>query len=113
MNKAGRDTPEAGPESALECRHDWFEKITLILADGGYAGTLVAWLRQHLQVALEIVKHRDAPTGFVVFVVCRRPAAWACVAVQHCCTAAKKALWDHPGGPLSWVRPEVLETPTF
>lgn len=55
-----------GARPALERLHDWYEKITLIWADGGYAGRLVAWAKEKLQLTLEIVKRNDDVSGFVV-----------------------------------------------
>ncbi|MFJ9034726.1 IS5 family transposase [Streptomyces sp. NPDC102274] len=43
-----------------------FPKITLVWADGGYAGRLVDWARQKLRLTLRIVKRSDDMTGFVV-----------------------------------------------
>jgi transposase len=40
--------------------------ISLVWADGGYAGRLVNWARQVLAVTLTIVKRSDDTTGFIV-----------------------------------------------
>ncbi|MET7481230.1 IS5 family transposase [Streptomyces sp. NPDC005648] len=53
--------------------------ITLVWADGGYTGGLVAWCRQKLVLTLEIVKRTDDMTGFVVLPrrwVAERTFAW-------------------------------------
>jgi len=43
-----------------------FSTITLIWADGGYAGRLVSWAHTVLALTLTIVKRSDDTTGFVV-----------------------------------------------
>ncbi|MGH3839742.1 MAG: IS5 family transposase, partial [Pseudonocardiaceae bacterium] len=43
-----------------------FSTITLVWADGGYAGRLVNWAYQVLALTLSIVKRNDDTTGFVV-----------------------------------------------
>ncbi|WP_375792348.1 transposase [Streptomyces rhizosphaericus] len=43
-----------------------FHKITLVWADGGYTGGLVTWVREKLQLTLQIVKRSDDMDGFVV-----------------------------------------------
>lgn len=43
-----------------------FKKITLVWADGGYAGRLVTWAMERPQLTLQIVKRSDDAAGFVV-----------------------------------------------
>ena len=43
-----------------------FSTITLVWADGGYAGRLVSWAHTVLALTLTIVKRTDDTTGFVV-----------------------------------------------
>jgi transposase len=43
-----------------------FSTITLVWADGGYAGRLVTWAAQALRLAVTIVKRTDDTKGFVV-----------------------------------------------
>lgn len=43
-----------------------FSTISLVWADGGYAGRLVTWASQVLALTLSIVKRSDDTTGFVV-----------------------------------------------
>jgi transposase len=50
----------------LEHLRHLHEKITLMWADGGCAGSLVAWAMTELQLTLQIVKRSDGITGFVV-----------------------------------------------
>jgi transposase len=50
----------------LERLRDRFKKITLVWADGGYAGRLVAWAKEKLRLTVQIVKRSDDVSGFVV-----------------------------------------------
>jgi transposase len=43
-----------------------FSTITVVWADGGYAGRLVSWAHTVLALTLTIIKRRDDTTGFVV-----------------------------------------------
>jgi transposase len=43
-----------------------FSTITLVWADGGYAGRLVSWAYQVLALTVTIVKRSDDTTGFAV-----------------------------------------------
>jgi transposase len=43
-----------------------FSTITLIWADGGYAGRLVSWVHQVLALTVTIIKRSDDTTGFTV-----------------------------------------------
>jgi transposase len=45
---------------------DRYRKITLVWADGGYAGRLVTWAAEQLRVTLQIVKRSEATSGIVV-----------------------------------------------
>jgi transposase len=46
---------------AKSCR-----RVQLVWADGGYAGKLVIWAKETLNLALTIVKRSDDTTGFTV-----------------------------------------------
>ncbi|MFD5656361.1 transposase [Streptomyces hirsutus] len=53
--------------------------ITLVWADGGYTGGLIAWCRNKLALTLQIVKRTDDTTRFVVLPrrwVAEHPFAW-------------------------------------
>jgi transposase len=50
----------------LQQLRDRFHRITLVWADGGYAGRLVAWAAEKLHLTVQIVKRSDDVTGFVV-----------------------------------------------
>ncbi|MFF8430620.1 IS5 family transposase [Streptomyces sp. NPDC016566] len=50
----------------LERLRKLYFSVRLVWADGGYAGRLVDWAAEKLQLALDIVKRSDDNTGFVV-----------------------------------------------
>jgi transposase len=43
-----------------------FATVSLVFADGGYAGRLVTWAKSVLALGIQIVKRSDATTGFEV-----------------------------------------------
>jgi transposase len=49
--------------TALRAR---FATVSLVFADGGYAGRLVVWARSVLALTIQIVKRTDTATGFEV-----------------------------------------------
>lgn len=54
-------------------------RITLVWADGAYAGSLVAWAREELGLSVQIVKRPDEVSGFVLIPrrwVVERTLAW-------------------------------------
>ena len=55
-----------GAYRLLALLRERFSTITLIWADGGYAGRLVSWARTVLALTLTIVKRSDNTSGFVV-----------------------------------------------
>lgn len=59
-----QDRDAAGP--LLERVRVRFRTIALVWADGAYAGRLVAWAQEKLQLTLQIVKRSDNTSGFVV-----------------------------------------------
>uniref|UniRef100_A0AAU2UVN6 IS5 family transposase n=1 Tax=Streptomyces sp. NBC_00003 TaxID=2903608 RepID=A0AAU2UVN6_9ACTN len=63
---AGNVTDCQAARTLLPPLRERFRKITLVWADGGYRGRLVAWAREKLQLTLEVVKRSDDMTGFVV-----------------------------------------------
>ncbi|MGW0501058.1 transposase [Streptomyces sp. NPDC003007] len=50
----------------LERLRKTYLSVRLVWADGGYAGRLVDWAAEKLQLTLDIVKRTDDTTGFVV-----------------------------------------------
>lgn len=50
----------------LERLRKTYFSVRLLWADGGYAGRLVDWAAEKLQLTLDIVKRTDDTTGFVV-----------------------------------------------
>jgi transposase len=55
-----------GAYRLLALLRERFSTITLVWADGGYAGRLVTWAHQVLALTLSIVKRSDDTSGFVV-----------------------------------------------
>jgi transposase len=55
-----------GAHSLLALLRQRFSTITLVWADGGYAGRLVVWARTVLRLSVSIVKRSDDVQGFVV-----------------------------------------------
>jgi Transposase DDE domain len=55
-----------GAFQLLALLRERFSTITLMWADGGYAGRLVSWAHTVLALTLTIVKRSDDTTGFVV-----------------------------------------------
>jgi transposase len=55
-----------GAHRLLALLRERFSTISLVWADGGYAGRLVSWACQVLALTLTIVKRSDDTTGFVV-----------------------------------------------
>lgn len=55
-----------GAHSLLGLVRERFSTISLVWADGGYAGRLVIWAQQVLHLAVTVVKRSDDTKGFVV-----------------------------------------------
>jgi transposase len=55
-----------GAHRLLALLRERFSTITLVWADGGYAGRLVSWAHTVLALTLTIVKRTEDTTGFVV-----------------------------------------------
>jgi len=55
-----------GAKLVLEYVRKGFRRLTLIWADGGYAGQLIEWTKKRLRCTLEIVKRSDDVKGFTV-----------------------------------------------
>jgi transposase len=65
VTAAGVQDRDAG-HRVLALLRERFSTITLIWADGGYAGRLVVWARAVLRLTVTIVKRSDDTSGFVV-----------------------------------------------
>jgi transposase len=63
---AGNVTDRQAARVLLPQLHARFWKITLVWADGGYAGRLVSFARRTLDLTVQIVRRRDTAAGFVV-----------------------------------------------
>jgi len=55
-----------GAKPVLERLKGRFARLSLIWADGGYAGQLIAWVKDFAAWTLEIVKRNDDLKGFHV-----------------------------------------------
>jgi len=55
-----------GAKLVLEYLRKGFRRLTLIWADGSYAGQLIEWTKKRLRCTLEIVKRSDDVKGFTV-----------------------------------------------
>lgn len=65
-----------------------YEELVKLWADGGYAGTLIAWAKETWNIDLEIVKRSDTVKGFVVLSkrwIVERTLAW----ISRCRRLAK------------------------
>ena len=62
---AARVQDHDGAQRLLALPRERFSTISLVWADGGYAGRLVAWAAAVLRLTVSIVKRSDTP-GFVV-----------------------------------------------
>ena len=92
-----------GARPALERLRDLFEKITLVWADGIYAGRLVGWAKEKLGLVLEIVKRRDDVKGFVVLPrrwVVERTLSWICQ--RRRCVRDYERLPEHHEAMVKW-----------
>ena len=68
-----------GAKLVLEPLADGLPRMERVWADGGYAGQLVAWVRDRCGWELEIVKRPEEATGFVVLPkrwIVERTFAW-------------------------------------
>ena len=55
-----------GAKLVFKRTRQWFTKLKLVWADGGYAGKLIAWVNRYYHWKLEIVKRTDDLKGFKV-----------------------------------------------
>lgn len=55
-----------GAHPLLALLRERFSTITLVWADGGYAGRLLRWAKSALRLTVTIIKRSDDTTGFVV-----------------------------------------------
>jgi transposase len=83
----------------LERLHRRFRKITLVWADGGYTGKLVAWAQRRLRLTVRVVKRTDDMSGFVVI-----PRRWVVERTLSWLMRSRRLVRDYE------TRPEVHET---
>ncbi|WP_067481094.1 IS5 family transposase [Nocardia amamiensis] len=92
-----------GARPALRQLRELFATLTLVWADGAYAGKLVGWARQHLALTLDIVKRSDDTTGFVVLPrrwVVERTLAW--ITRRRRCVRDNERLPEHHEAMVTW-----------
>ncbi|MET8779157.1 transposase [Nocardia sp. NPDC004654] len=92
-----------GARPALRQLRELFATLTLVWADGAYAGKLVGWAHQHLALTLDIVKRSDDTTGFVVLPrrwVVERTLAW--ITRRRRCVRDYERLPAHHEAMVTW-----------
>jgi transposase len=85
-----------GAHPLLALVREQFSTISLVWADGGYAGRLVAWATATLRLAVSVVKRAEDMTGFVVLPrrwVVERTFAW--ISKHRRCVRDYEALPAH------------------
>ncbi|MGW0633242.1 IS5 family transposase [Streptomyces sp. NPDC002758] len=93
-----------GARPALAFLRELYERITLVWADGGYAGKLVDWAQDKLRLTLEIVKRSDDAKGFVVLPrrwVVERTLSWICR--RRRCVRDYERLPEHHEAMVLWA----------
>jgi transposase len=91
-----------GARPSLSHLRELFETISLVWADGGYAGKLVTWAEEKLRITLEIVKRSDKP-GFVVLPrrwVVERTLSW--ISQRRRCVRDYERLPEHHEAMVKW-----------
>ncbi len=68
--------------------------ITLVWADGGYAGRLVTWATSVLTLTVQIVKRSDTTTGFTVL-----PRRWVVERTFSWITRHRRCVRDYETRP--------------
>lgn len=92
-----------GARPALRHLRELFETITLVWADGGYAGKLVDWAKDKLRLTLEIVKRSDDVKGFVLLPrrwVVERTLSW--IFQRRRCVRDYERLPEHHEAMVKW-----------
>lgn len=79
-----------GARPLLEAMGAAYPAVTLIWADGGYAGKLVAWAKSALRIALEIVRKPEGQRGFEVL-----PRRWVVERTLSWITACRRLDRDY------------------
>ncbi len=92
-----------GARPVLRHLRELFETITLVWADGGYAGKLVDWAREKLRLTVEIVKRSDDARGFQVLPrrwVVERTLSW--IFQRRRCVRDYERLPGHHEAMVKW-----------
>jgi transposase len=80
------------------------QRIKLVWADGGYAGKLLSWAKDHLGLGLQIVKRSDDAGGFVVLPrrwVVERTLGW--ISRHRRCARDYERLPQHHEAMVRWT----------
>ena len=80
------------------------QRIKLVWADGGYAGKLLSWTKDHLGLRLQIVKRSDDAEGFVVLPrrwVVERTLGW--ISRHRRCARDYERLPQHHEAMVRWT----------
>jgi transposase len=93
----------------LEHLRELFATITLIWADGGYAGRLVTWAKHQLHLTVQIVKRSDDTHGFVVLPrrwVVERTLSW--IFQRRRCVRDYERLPEHHEAMVKWAMIKLM-----
>ena len=72
--------------------------ITLVWADGGYAGKLVAWIQHHCRIVLEIVRKPEGQRTFEVL-----PRRWVVERTLSWLVRCRRLGRDYERLPEHWI----------
>jgi transposase len=86
-----------GAHRLLALLRERFSTISLVWADGGYAGRLVSWARQVLALTLTIVKRSEDTTGFIVL-----PRRWVVERTFGWLLRYRRLVRDYPNTTKPW-----------
>ena len=98
-----------GAHRLLALLRERFPTITLVWADGGYAGRLVTWAHGVLNLAVAIVKRTDNTAGFVVL-----PRRWVVERTFGWLTRHRRLVRDyerrpaHHGAMVWWATVTIM-----
>ncbi|WP_246023552.1 IS5 family transposase [Nocardia yunnanensis] len=93
-----------GARPALARLRDLFDTVSLVWADGAYAGVLVDWAKSVLALTIQIVRRSDHVSGFVVIPrrwVVERTLAWICL--RRRCVRDYERLPEHHEAMVTWA----------
>jgi transposase len=83
-----------GAHRLLAALRAWSSTISLVWADGGYAGRLLIWAKKALSMTIEIVKRTDDLTGFTAL-----PRRWVVERTFGWITKYRRCVRDYASVP--------------